>query len=34
MKRDPGGPGALNESETWNGTNWTEVNNLNQAKRE
>ena len=26
-----GNPGYLNETETWNGTSWTEVNNLQQA---
>ena len=28
-----GAPGAKNETELWNGTNWTEVNNLNTARQ-
>ena len=28
-----GTPGSKNETELWNGTNWTEVNNLNTARQ-
>ena len=27
-----GGPGVKNETEIWNGTNWTETSNLNTAR--
>ena len=27
-----GGSGALTNTETWNGTSWTEVNNLNSGR--
>ena len=32
----PGGPpnGQVNQTETWNGTNWTEVNDLNAGRRD
>jgi len=32
----PGGPpnSLANQTETWNGTNWTEVNNLNTSRRD
>ena len=29
-----GGLGVQDETETWNGTNWTEVNDLNAAKKQ
>ena len=29
----PGSPGRTSNSELWNGTNWTEVNNMNTTRR-
>ena len=29
----PGSPGRTSNAELWNGTNWTEVNNLNTTRR-